>query len=185
MAESEKTAGPQNTSPQVNTPPNYKHLVRVANVDLPGERQVRWALTNIKGIGIDFADALCTATGISKSAKTGFLSDQQVEKLNAAAMNPAAVGVPAWLFNRRKDPETGDDHHVVGGTLSFIHDNDIKRMKRIRSYKGIRHGKGLPVRGQRTRSNFRRNKGKVVGVAKKKAVAASAAATAEKKGDKK
>ncbi len=162
---------------------NYKHIVRVANVDLPGDRQIRWALTNIKGIGIDFADALCIAAGIQKTAKTGYLTDQQTEKLNASAANPAAAGIPGWLFNRRKDPETGIDAHIVGGMLSFIRDNDIKRMKRIRSYKGMRHGKGLPVRGQRTRSNFRRHKGKVVGVAKKKA--AAAAAEAGKKKEKK
>lgn len=168
-------------SPQSISSQNYKHLIRVANVDLPGDRQIRWALTNIKGIGIDFADALCLVVGIPKAAKAGYLTGQQIEKLNAAAMNPAAAGIPGWLFNRRKDPETGNDHHVVGGTLSFIRDNDIKRMKKIRSYRGVRHGKGLPVRGQRTRSNFRRNKGKVVGVAKKKAAAAAAEKKEEKK----
>ena len=51
--------------------------------------------------------------------------------------------------------------------MAFTQDNDIKMMKKMRSYKGIRHSLGLPVRGQRTKSNFRKNKGKVLGVRKK------------------
>ena len=51
--------------------------------------------------------------------------------------------------------------------MSFTQDNDIKMLKKIKSYKGIRHSLGLPVRGQRTRSNFRKNKGKVMGVKRK------------------
>ena len=56
--------------------------------------------------------------------------------------------------------------HLLTGNLTFYKENDIKRMKKIKSLKGMRHQKGLPVRGQRTKSHFRKNKGKVVGVAK-------------------
>ena len=64
--------------------------------------------------------------------------------------------------------EDGKDFHLLTGNLSFAEENDVKRLKKIRSYRGIRHGQGLPVRGQKTKANFRKNKGKVsLGVAKK------------------
>ena len=71
-------------------------------------------------------------------------------------------------MNRRRDYDTGEDKHLLIGTLQFSKDNDIKRLKKIKALRGMRHQKGLPVRGQRTKSNFRRNKGKVIGVKKKK-----------------
>jgi small subunit ribosomal protein S13 len=68
------------------------------------------------------------------------------------------------MLNRRKDMETGEDRHLTTADLKFFNDNDIKMMKKMRSYKGIRHMEGLPVRGQKTKSKFRKNKGKVMGV---------------------
>ena len=91
----------------------------------------------------------------------------QANQLDEIIKEPAKFGIPSWLFNRKKDPEDNTDKHLVGSTLTFVQDNDIKMMKKMKSYKGIRHSLGLPVRGQRTRSNFRRNKGKVMGVKKK------------------
>ncbi len=160
---------------------NFRHIVRIANVDLPGEKQLRWGLTQIKGIGINLADAVCIAAKVPKLSRTGELSEQAVAAINAVIADPLKNGIPVWMLNRRKDYESNADRHLLLGTLSFARDNDIKRMKQIRSYRGIRHGKGLPVRGQRTRSNFRRSKGKVVGVVKKKAVAAQAAPAKEEK----
>jgi|SRR3989344_3673009 len=167
-------------------PENFQHIVRVANVDIPGNRSVHWGLTHIKGIGINFAEAICAAAGVNRTLKIGNLKQPQIDALTAAITNPAKVGIPAWLFNRRRDVETGENIHIVTGNLNFVHDNDLKLLKKIKCYRGIRHIKGLPVRGQRTRSNFRRAKGKVVGVVKKKATPGAAApATASGKKDKK
>ena len=154
--------------------PNFKHIVRVANVDIQGNKLLRIALTEIKGIGINLADIICITAGIERTEKAGNLSEEQVKKLNQVVENLAAHGLPAWLFNRRRDYDTGADIHLLTGNISFYRENDIKRMKKIKSLKGIRHGKGLPVRGQRTKSHFRTNKGKVVGVAKKKVAPATA-----------
>lgn len=148
---------------------NFKHIIRVANVDLPGEKQIRISITKIKGIGINLADAICSASGVSKTEKTGYLSDEAVARINNTVNNINNSIIPKRMFNRQKDYETGKDIHIITGNLVFFKDNDLKRLKKIKSYRGIRHIKGLPVRGQRTRSNFRRNKGKVVGVKKKAA----------------
>lgn len=163
--------------------PNFKYIVRVANVDLPGHRPTRYALTNIKGIGINLADIICVCAGVNKAGKAGDLNDEEVKKLNQVVEDLSGHGVPSWLFNRRKDYETGEDLHLLTGNITFYRENDIKLMKKIKSWKGMRHSKGLPVRGQRTKSHFRKNKGKVVGVAKKKL--APAAAEGKKEGGKK
>ena len=166
----------------------FKHIVRVANVDLPGEKVLSVALTKIKGVGLNFAHAICTAAGVDKSSKTGYLTAEQVVSLNKATATFDTI--PSWLFNRRKDYETGKDRHVLTGDLAFSKDNDLKRLKKIKTYRGVRHLKNLTVRGQRTRSNFRKNKGKVVGVKKKApqpgtANAAAPAAGGKKEKDKK
>lgn len=147
---------------------NIKHIVRVVNVDLPGQKNLRVALTKIKGIGQNLADGICRLAGVDRRMKTGALSEKDVASLEEVIKNPNSKGIPVWMFNRRRDMETGEDKHLITGTLNFEHDNDLKRLKKIKSYKGIRHSKRLPVRGQRTRSNFRRGKGKAVGVKKKK-----------------
>ncbi len=168
---------------QPQPPASFKHIVRVANVDIPGGKQIRWALTNIKGIGVNFADVVCTLANVSKTEKAGNLSEEQVKKIDFIITNPVKGGIPTWMFNRKNDYETGEDKHLITGTLTFVHENDIKLMKKIKSYKGVRHILGQPVRGQRTRSNFRKMKGKVVGVVKKKI--APAPAEEGKKGGKK
>src|SRR3989344_3303354 len=142
--------------------PNFKHIVRVANVDIQGNKLTRIALTEIKGIGINLADIICVCAGIDKTEKAGNLNEEQVKKLNQVVDNLPAQGIPAWILNRRKDYDTGNDMHLLTGNITFYKENDIKRLKKIKSLKGVRHGKGLPVLGQRTKSHFRTNKGKVV-----------------------
>lgn len=146
----------------------FRHLVRIANTDLDGNKAVVYALKNIKGVSVPLANAICKVAGIDGLSKTGNLSEAQSKKLDGIVADPARAGIPSWMLNRRKDVETGEDKHLVTNQLIFTKENDIKQMRRIKSYRGVRHSLGLPVRGQRTRSNFRRNKGKVTGVKKKK-----------------
>src|SRR3989344_3554779 len=144
-----------------------KYFVRIANTDLDGNKSTLMALTKIKGISIMLSNAILTASKINKTSKTGYLNDKDVERIDDVIKDPSKFGIPGWMLNRRKDPEDGTNKHIIGSNLTFTQDNDIKMMKKIKSYKGIRHSLGLPVRGQRTRSNFRRNKGKVMGVKRK------------------
>ena len=123
-------------------------------------------------------------TNIKRETKAGYLSESDVQKLNDAVNNPSKYGIPVWMFNRRKDFETGQNLHLLTGTLNFYHENDLKRLKKTKTLRGIRHIAGQPVRGQRTRSHFRKNKGKVVGVTKKAEAQKKAAEGSEKKDDK-
>ena len=144
-----------------------KYFVRISNTDLDGNKPVNHALIKIKGISYMFSNAICTAAAIDKTKKIGYISDVEIAKLDDIIKDPTKFKLPSWLFNRKKDPEDNNDKHLTGSNLTFIQDNDIKMMKKIKSYKGIRHMQGLPVRGQRTKSNFRKNKGKVLGVKRK------------------
>ena len=152
---------------------DFKYFVRIANTDLDGNRQIVNALKKIKGVGFMFSNMICNLAGVKKTAKTGYLKDEEVKKLDNVLNDLSKYNVPSWMLNRRKNYEDGKDNHAFTGNLSFAEENDVKRMKKIRSYRGVRHGLGLPVRGQRTKSNFRKNKGKTsLGVAKKENVKA-------------
>ncbi|MEK6827941.1 MAG: 30S ribosomal protein S13 [Nanoarchaeota archaeon] len=144
-----------------------KYFVRIANTDLDGNKPIKHSLIKIKGISFMFSNAILNVADIEKNKKAGYLTDNETNKIDDVIKDPSKFGIPAWLFNRKKDPEDNADKHLTGSTLSFTQDNDIKMMKKIKSYKGVRHSLGLPVRGQRTKSNFRKNKGKVLGVRKK------------------
>ncbi|PLW79730.1 30S ribosomal protein S13 [Candidatus Woesearchaeota archaeon] len=147
---------------------NFKHIIRVANTDLKGEKQISFALQKIKGVGTMFSHMVCRVAKVPKEKKAGTLNDKEVKALEEAILDPKKFSVPSWLYNRRKDYETGEDTHIISGDLKFIKENDVKRLQKTKSYKGLRLAVGLPVRGQRTKSNFRRTKGKGLGVKKKK-----------------
>ena len=146
----------------------FNQIIRIANADLKGEKQILYALTNIRGVGDSFSNFVCTVAKVDKTKKVGYLTDQEIKILTDVISNPKKFNVPLWLLNRRKDPETNEDKHIITDDMGFIQENDVKILKKIRSYKGVRHMYGLPTRGQRTKSNFRRNKGNVIGVKRKK-----------------
>jgi small subunit ribosomal protein S13 len=146
---------------------DFKYIVRIAQADLDGNKQVLQALTKIKGVSIMYSNMVCNFAKVSKTVKLGNISDSDIKKLNDVLENKDNYKIPDWMLNRRKDYESGDNLHVVSSDLQFALDNDLKRLKKMKSYKGVRHMFGLPVRGQRTKSNFRKNKGSVMGVKRK------------------
>jgi len=155
---------------------DFKFLVRIANTDLNGNQTALYALSKVKGVGIMYANAILGVLKMSKTEKIGNFTDAQIETIEKALSVPANHGIPEWMMNRRSDPETGLNRHIVTNDLIQVTDNDIKMLKKIKSYKGVRHMFGLTVRGQKTRSNFRKNKGKVrLGVTRKKAPSAAPA----------
>lgn len=157
------------------TEAQFRHIVRIANTDLDGNKKTADAIRKIKGIGFSFSNAVCQLAQVDGAKKAGNLAAEEVKRIDEAIASASRV-VPAWMLNRRKDLEDGTDKHLIGTDLTVAQESDIRLMKQIRSYKGVRHSIGAPVRGQRTRSNFRRNKGKVIGVVKKKEAAAAAPA---------
>ncbi|MBT7903349.1 30S ribosomal protein S13 [Candidatus Woesearchaeota archaeon] len=145
----------------------FKHIVRVANTDLDGNKPIQQALLKIKGIGFSLANAVCQYAKVEGNKKTGYLLDDETEQLTDVLQNPHSYKMPSWMLNRQKDVETGEDMHLLGPSLKFQKDNDIKLLKKIKCFKGVRHQAGLPLRGQRTGSNFRSKRGTSLGVKKK------------------
>lgn len=146
---------------------DFKHIIRVVNTDLDGNKKIVDALRKIHGVSFMFANMVCNLSGVNKGKKAGELTDEDVKKLEDVIDNPLKHETPAWMLNRRADIETGENKHITTGDLKFNKDNDMKMMKKIKCYKGIRHMDRLPVRGQKTKSNFRKNKGTVMGVKRK------------------
>jgi len=149
---------------------DIKKMVRLMATDIDGNISIINALRKVKGISFTFSHGVCVGTGTDPRAKIGALSDSELKALEDGIKNPAHA--PQWLLNRRKDPETGRNMHLIGTQIDLAKREDINVLRRIRSYRGIRHQAGLPVRGQRTRSSFRTSK-KTVGVIKKTARAAA------------
>jgi small subunit ribosomal protein S13 len=152
-----------------------KYLVRIANTDLDGTSTVQYALTGIKGIGIRVSKIIARKAEVDPNAIMGYLPPEQVDKLRNALEN-IDTNMPVWMLNRRNDIYTGENRHLFGTDLILGTKEDINLMKKIRSYKGIRHERGQKVRGQRTRSTGRT--GATVGVIRKKEIAAAGAAAA-------
>ena len=145
---------------------DFKYIIRIANSDVSGEERLANALTSIRGIGPRISNAIVQKLKLNPNKLAGKLDDKNVVDIENAIMNLNDY-VPDWLLNRQKDYDTGEDIHPVSVELKMTHDEDLNRMKKVKSYKGIRHASGHKVRGQRTYSNGR--KGLALGVSKKRA----------------
>jgi len=153
----------------------FRHIVRIVGNDIPGAKKAIVGLTQIKGIGYNFATAILDTLKINTNTNIGFLSESNVQSIEKLITNPIAGNFPVWFLNRRKDIETGGNKHLLTSDIPFTLRNDIERERTTNSWRGYRHMYGLKVRGQCTRTTGR--KGGAVGVAKAgKAAPAQAAA---------
>ena len=121
-------------------------MARIAGIDIPNNKRVEIALTYIYGIGRKSANDILAATGINPDTRAKDLTESEVAKLRDEIENNYTV--------------EGDLHREVS--------MNIKRMVEINCYRGIRHRKNLPVRGQRTKTNARTRKGPAKTIANKK-----------------
>ena len=156
-----------------------RQLVRLLDADLSGDHNIINSLRRITGVSFSMANAVCKVLDLDMQRKIGTLSEEELHRIEVAIKNPEKHSIPSWLFNRRKASEKGEDMHLLTSDLKLAVEFDIKKMKKIKTYKGIRHSMGQPVRGQRTRSHFRKGKGKGPGVSR--GAVKPAAKPAEKK----
>jgi small subunit ribosomal protein S13 len=174
-----KESRPHAPKPDDGADKDLVHLVRLSGVVVDGRLKLPKALMKIKGIGPRVAESMMKPLGYDSNIKVGNLSEAQIAEIEKKLENINTL-LPPWMLNRRKDFATGLDFHKLSAELDMIRRDDINREKKIKSYRGIRHILGQPVRGQRTRSSFRT--GTTLGVSRKKTMAAAAAA--QKSGDK-
>ena len=142
----------------------FNHIVRIVGNDILGDKKIIIGLTQIRGIGYNFAYAILDSLKIDANTNIGYLSESQILSIEKILKDPQSANFPVWFLNRRKDTETGIDKHLITSDIEFTVRNDIERERNVSSWRGYRHMFGLKVRGQRTRTSGR--KGGAVGVAK-------------------
>jgi small subunit ribosomal protein S13 len=142
----------------------FNYIVRLHGTNIDGTKTVPYALCEVKGVGIRLARSIVKQLGLDSTERLGSLSNADIRRLEDAIDNPLSVGLPKWMLNRRKDPMTGDDLHLLASDLELRNKEDIDLMRETRSWKGERHSRGLKVRGQRTKTTAR--KGRSVGVSR-------------------
>ena len=123
-------------------------MARISGVNIPTNKRIRVALSYIFGIGPKIADDICNEASVDITMRVSQLKDEEINKIR----------------------EIIDAKHSVEGDLRRKISMDIKRLTDLGSYRGLRHRKKLPVRGQRTHTNARTRKGKAVAIAGKKKV---------------
>jgi small subunit ribosomal protein S13 len=170
---SEKGVKTQEAKQHKPAPPRETQIIRLAETNLDGNKAVREAIRRVDGISFMLSNAIVKQCGFA-GKKLGQLSEAEMKRLEEAITNPQSLGIPVWMLNRRNEPLTGRTRHLTASQLEFTHKMDINELKKMKCYRGVRHIQGQPVRGQRTRSTFR--KGKSVGVRRKKEAPAAAAA---------
>lgn len=134
------------------TEESFESLVRIYGYDIPGSKNLYTGLTYIKGISWAISNAICHKLNFQKTKKISELSKEDIKKIEEFI---ESLNVPEHLKNRRADLETGKTEHYFSSDLDIKKEFDIKRLRSIKCYRGIRHALKLPVRGQRTRSHFR------------------------------
>jgi small subunit ribosomal protein S13 len=117
-------------------------MARIAGIVIPAEKQVQVALTYIYGIGPHFASTILAAANVEPTTRVKDLTEAEEQRLR----------------------DLIDRDYTVEGDLQRLVTNNIKRLKEINSYRGLRHKAGLPVHGQRTRTNARTRKGRAIAV---------------------
>jgi len=153
----------------------FQHILRISGTDLEGTLTLHHALSKINGIGMTLANAITRKANINPNTRIGYLTETDKTKIEDIITNPTKHGIPAYMLNRQKDQETGQNHHLIGADLTLQNKTDIEEMKNQKSWKGFRHAYSLRVRGQHTRTTGR--KGKTMGVKKKEALAKREATT--------
>ncbi|QDV32211.1 30S ribosomal protein S13 [Tautonia plasticadhaerens] len=123
-------------------------MPRILGVDIPNDKQIRISLRYLYGIGPFLADQLCERTGVEPTKRARDLTDDELAKIIALL----------------------DNEYTVEGQLQRVVQQNIARLRDINCYRGLRHRRGLPVRGQRTQTNARTRKGPRKTVAGKKGV---------------
>ena len=143
----------------------YRYILRIMGADVQGTLKTSYAVAEVKGVSASLSNAILKKAGVNPDLRAGFLTDSDVNKIEDVIREPAKYGIPSWMFNRRKDTESGKDTHLLSSELIFKIKTDIDGAKAIRSWRGYRHAYSLKVRGQRTKTTGRA--GKSLGVKKK------------------
>ena len=136
-------------------------IVRIMQSDVPGNKSIYAGLTRIKGVSWSISNVVCRISSLDKNRKVESLSKEEILKIEEILKSH---NFPKFMLNRRNDFTTGENKHLLGSDIDLAEELDIKRLKKIRSFRGWRHALGQPTRGQSTKAHFRANRKKGVGI---------------------
>lgn len=142
-----------------------------------------YALTKIKGVGRRYSNLVCKKADVDLNkrcitngrcvrvsklicVRAGEITSEELERIVTIIQNPTQYKIPTWFMNRQRDIVDGKDTQVLANSMESKLREDLERLKKIRSHRGLRHFWGLRVRGQHSKTTGRR--GRTVGVSKKK-----------------
>ncbi|RMJ26951.1 40S ribosomal protein S18 [Aspergillus sp. HF37] len=173
---------------------NFQYILRLLNTNVDGKEKIMIALTQIKGVGRRYSNLVCKKADVDLTKRyvftygshrrtesedgqgnlrtaanftsAGELTTEELERVVTILQNPTQYKIPTWFLNRQRDINDGKDHQVVSNGLDSKTREDLERLKKIRSHRGLRHYWGLRVKGQHTKTTGRR--GRTVGVSKRK-----------------
>ena len=147
-----------------------KGIVRVAGVDVSGDRSIRWVLMRVKGfnhrMSVVVSKYIYDKFNVEPNTHVGDIPEKRLEEINSMLYDISSIkGIPDWMFNRRRDPTSGKNMHVIMNDLDYYNREDVEREKKLYTWRGYRHAYGQKVRGQKTKNTGRR--GMTVGVIRK------------------
>jgi len=143
---------------------DFRHIVRVASTNVDGKKKLVLALAGVDGIGNRMARIIAQLSGFDLSQRIGDLTEEETLKFDVLLEQLPELA-PPHLLNRQHDYVSGGDLHTYGQSLGIQLMDDLNKLKKIQSYRGIRHERGHKVRGQRIKSNGR--SGLTLGVSRK------------------
>merc|ERR1711871_1586382 len=120
--------------------------------NLDGKRKIMFSLVNIRGVGKQYANLCCKMAEVDLNKRAGELSEEDVKKLVTVMQNPRQYRIPDRFLNRQKDHKDGKYSQALANGLDQKLRDDLERLKKIRSHRGIRHYWGVRVRGQHTKT---------------------------------
>lgn len=135
---------------------DFTHILRVLNTNIDGKEKIMYALTAIKGIGRRFANLVCKRAQIDMAKRAGELKADEIERIVSVIQAPKDYNIPEYFLNRRRDIKDGATTQLTSNNVDVALREDLERLKRIRSHRGLRHSWQLKVRGQHTKTTGRR-----------------------------
>lgn len=157
------------TRKKVATSKDFRGIIRIAGKDMDGYYTIYPALRQVKGVGQNLARILTSkivsVLKIPEKTLVGELTEDQLTSIEELIKSPTKHGVPAFMLNRTRDADTGNNTHLLTTDLVFQVKQDIQREKELRSWRGWRHSLGQRVRGQHNRTTGR--SGLTIGVVRK------------------
>ncbi|KAL1977304.1 hypothetical protein VTN31DRAFT_163 [Thermomyces dupontii] len=145
---------------------NFQYILRLLNTNVDGKQKIVYALTRIKGVGRRYANLVCKKADVDLTKRAGEMTAEELERIVTIIQNPTQYKIPTWFLNRQRDFTDGKSSQLIANVVDSKLREDLERLKKIRSHRGLRHYWGLRVRGQHTKTTGRR--GRTVGVSKKK-----------------